>query len=97
MKTIYKLLTTISAAALITGCGGGGGGGGGSAGGGGSNGGGAQQQSTTPLKVQARTLVKPGDKIVDASEDAVVDIVVVGEERAVILQQGSASVAHASN
>lgn len=97
MKTIYKLMTTVSAAALITGCGGGGGG---SSAAGGAP---ATGQNDDPgtgviaLKVGEKRSVQPGDKIVNASDDAVMDIVVVGNERTVTLRSGSASLAHASN
>ncbi len=87
MKRVYRLLSMVSAAALITGCGGGGGGGGSAAA--------VQQQQpvakTIPLNVGEKTSVKPGDRIVNASDDAVVDIVVVGEERTVTLKTGSAA------
>ena len=100
MKTIYTLLTTVFAVAIITGCGGGGGGGSSAGGTTGSTEAGQNDDSgagVIALSVGEKTPVQPGDKIVNASDDAVLDIVVVGNERSVTLRTGSAALARSSN
>ena len=91
MKKLLLLLTTMTVSVLLTACGGGGGGG--TSGTSGTSGGdaGTVTYKTIPLNVGEKTPVKPGYSIVDSSEDAVLDVLVVEDTRTVTLTKGSAS------
>jgi len=93
MKTIIKMTLTLLSIAVLTACGGGGGDGFSNSGNGTGTG---SNTGTTPgtsvMVMGAPVAIDGGYSIVDASEDAVVDILVVGESRTATLTAGTASI-----
>jgi len=103
MKKQISIITIMAASLILTACGGSGGGSAAS----GYTGAGAtaaNNSSTTPgatagtvsskavpLKIGEATPVDAGYSIVDSSDDAVIDILVVGESKTVTLVAGAAS------
>jgi hypothetical protein len=100
MKKVLTIVSVLATSLVFTACGGGGSTVGSSAGTGGnvSSGGSttANQTAATskviPLHIGEATPVKAGYSIVESSEDAVLDILVVGETKTVTLKSGAASI-----
>ena len=90
MKKIITITAMMFTSLLFTACGGGGGG---------STTGtttAAVSNTTvsstiTPLSIGVATEIAPGYKVVNSSDDAVLDILVSGESRTVVLKSGTAS------
>jgi len=86
MKTRVILIAMAwTVSALLTGCGGGGGGSGSAAPA-------ASAYTVKPLSLGNPTKVEPGYEVVNASDDAEIDIVVQGNQKTMTLISGSASV-----
>jgi len=96
MKKLFTLTIILSTSLLFTACGSGGSGstGSSSASSGTSTGSNTQQQATSkvvPLHIGEATAIKAGYAIVDSNDEAVLDILVAGETKTVILKSGTAS------
>jgi len=87
MKNILKTMYILAITTMFMACGGGGSS---SDGGGGTNG--TQTSATTAMSIGQPVGINGGDKIVNASPDAVVDIVVVGNSKTATLTAGTASI-----
>ena len=103
MKKLITIATIIATSLIFTACGGGGGSGSGSGAGAGSTAGttggttlGDQedpaQVQIVPLNIGEATPIQAGYSIVDSDDDAVLEILISGETRTVILKSGMASV-----
>lgn len=92
MKKIITITAIMATSLLFTACGGGGGGATtGTTSAGTTTGSTATSSTITPLSIGVATPIAPGYKVVNSSEDAVLDILVSGENRTVVLKSGSAS------
>jgi len=91
MKKIITITAIMATSLLFTACGGGGGGAPTGTTSSGTTGSTATSSTITPLSIGVATPVAPGYKVVNSSEDAVVDILVSGENRTMVLKSGSAS------
>jgi hypothetical protein len=85
-KSLYNILMIISAAMIMTACGGGG-----STAGSTSINNGSADYKIVPMVIGEKTQIKPGYSIVQANDEAVVEIVVVGSEKSGTLMEGEAS------
>lgn len=90
MKKTVIIASLFATSLIFTACGGGGGSTGGST----ASAAPQQQQATSkvvPLNIGEAVAVKPGYSIVDADDEAVLDILVSGDTKTVTLKSGAAS------
>jgi len=89
MKKLITIASVLATSLIFTACGGGGGGGTTTAATAVTQA--AATSKVVPLIMGEATPVKAGDSIVDSTDDAVLDILVVGETKTVTLKSGAAS------
>lgn len=93
MKNIITITAIMATSLLFTACGGGGGGSSatGTTSSGTTTGSTATSSTITPLSIGVATEIAPGYKVVNSSDDAVLDVLVSGKNRTVVLKSGTAS------
>jgi len=88
MKELLTLTLLTSAALIFTACGGGGSSTSASSG---TNGGQSSSSNIVPLEINTSTVIEAGYSVVNSSQDAVLDIIVIGNTKTVTLKSGEAS------